>query len=236
MKINLIWKKIRFWGLTNYCTCCNSKVRFFLPFGNPVRKNACCPICGSLERQRLMMLSIKQLKFDSSTKILHVAPETCIYNYLSRQRNIKYYPGDNFQPGYTYKKNTQDIDLLNLPFDSNCFDLVICSHVLEHIPDDQKAINEILRVLKVNGKAFIQVPIDNNREITFEDLTITDPSEREKLFGQYDHVRQYGRDFKTKLAETGGDATIINSSDFPSNLSGKYGFLKHEQLFILKKK
>jgi SAM-dependent methyltransferase len=87
--------------------------------------------------------------------------------------------------------------------DDNRFDLVFCNHVLEHIPDDRKAMIEIYRVLKPGGTAILQIPLDASRQTTFEDPSVTDPAERARLFGQYDHVRVYGMDFFDRLRETG---------------------------------
>jgi len=90
-------------------------------------------------------------------------------------------------------------DICKLPFDDNSFDIILCNHVLEHIPDDTKAMQELYRVLKVGGMGILQIPQDLARETTFEDDSITDKKERAKIFGQYDHVRVYGRDYFDKL-------------------------------------
>lgn len=94
-------------------------------------------------------------------------------------------------------------DICNLPFQNNEFDFIICNHVLEHIPHDTKAMQEIYRVLAPGGTAILQVPYKADRERTFEDNSITDPKERAKIFGQYDHVRVYGMDYFTKLESIG---------------------------------
>ncbi|HSM63218.1 MAG TPA: methyltransferase domain-containing protein, partial [Gillisia sp.] len=93
--------------------------------------------------------------------------------------------------------------ICNLPFEDNSFDFILCNHVLEHIPDDTKAMKELYRILKKGGTAILQIPQDLSREHTFEDNSITSRKERAKIFGQYDHVRVYGRDYFDKLRSIG---------------------------------
>ncbi len=94
-------------------------------------------------------------------------------------------------------------DICDLPFSNNEFDFIICNHVLEHIPDDTKAMQELYRILKPGGLAILQVPYNSDLEKTFEDDSITDPKERARIFGQYDHVRVYGMDYFEKLRSIG---------------------------------
>ena len=109
-------------------------------------------------------------------------------------------------------------DICALPFADNSFDLVLCNHVLEHIPADNKAMEELYRIIKKGGTLIAQVPLNENAETTFEDNSITDPVERTKIFGQYDHVRVYGKDYYTRLEQAGFKAEGI---DFLSTLSPK---------------
>lgn len=106
-------------------------------------------------------------------------------------------------------------DICDLPFEDNSYDFILCNHVLEHISDDTKAMQELYRVLKKGGTAILQIPQDLEREKTFEDDSITDPKERAKIFGQYDHVRVYGRDFFDKLREIGFS---VEEVDYTQNL------------------
>ncbi|MBT8269766.1 MAG: methyltransferase domain-containing protein, partial [Bacteroidia bacterium] len=107
-------------------------------------------------------------------------------------------------------------DICDLPFDDDSYDFIICNHVLEHIPDDRKAMSELLRILKPGGRAILQIPQDMEREETYEDPSITDPKEREKHFGQYDHVRVYGRDYFDRLRSVGFK---VEEVDYTSALS-----------------
>ena len=124
-------------------------------------------------------------------------------------------------------------DLTNLPFEDNRFDLILCNHVLEHVTDDHKAISEIFRVLKKEGKAILQVPIDQNRINTFEDFSITDPKERTKNFGQYDHVRIYGTDFFDRLEKAGFKTEKIDfTAELTSEEIEKFALIKGELIPI----
>ena len=177
--------------------------RKFLPYGyDKQRENALSPSTLSLERHRLLWLYLKnETSFFSSgkkLKVLHIAPEQCFLQLFKKQNNLDYITSDLESPIADVKA-----DICDLPFDDNSFDVVFCNHVLEHIPDDTKAMEELYRVLKNNGFGIFQIPQDLNRAITFEDDSITDPKERAKIFGQYDHVRVYGRDYFDKLRSIG---------------------------------
>lgn len=177
--------------------------KLFLPYGyGNQRNNVLSPSTLSLERHRLLWLYLNNETdfFTSKIKknVLHFAPEQAFYKRFRNQKNIVYTTTDLFSPLADVKA-----DICNLPFDDNQYDLILCNHVLEHIPDDTKAMQELLRVLKPGGMAILQIPQDLNREQTFADDTITDQKERAKLFGQYDHVRVYGRDYFDKLRSIG---------------------------------
>lgn len=186
------------------CPFCGWKGQSFLPNGLEVRKNSRCPKCDSLERHRLYYLYLKEnLPTDRTVKTLHFAPEKILTGLFKSLGNIDYLSAD-LNPSKAMIKQ----DITNITFPDNTFDFIFCSHVLEHVPDDHKAMKELHRVLKPNGFAILQVPIKSNfngREIvkTYEDFSITDPKEREKAFGQHDHVRVYGRDFKERLEKAG---------------------------------
>ena len=177
--------------------------RKFLPYGySKQRKNALSPSTLSLERHRLMWLFLKNETsfFTSSKKIktLHIAPEQCFLKIFKKQKNLDYITSDLESPIADVKA-----DICNLHFKDDSFDVVFCNHVLEHIPDDKKAMQELFRVLKKGGFGVFQIPQDMSRENTFEDASITDKQERTKIFGQYDHVRVYGRDYFNKLRSVG---------------------------------
>ena len=177
--------------------------RKFLPYGyGKQRENALSPSTLSLERHRLMWLFLKdETNFFTSTKklkVLHIAPEQCFLDLFRKQKNLDYITSDLESPIADVKA-----DICDLPFQENEFDVVFCNHVLEHIPNDTKAIQELFRVMKKGGFGIFQIPQDLSREKTFEDDSITDKKQRAKIFGQYDHVRIYGRDYFNKLRSVG---------------------------------
>ena len=173
----------------------------FLPYGyGTQRNNVLAPGTLSLERHRLLWLYLQNETdfFSAPKKVLHFAPEQAFYNRFRNQKNLDYTTTDLLSPLADVKA-----DICNLPFEDNAYDIILCNHVLEHIPDDLKAMQELYRVLKPGGMGIFQIPQDLNREITFEDDSITDRNERAKIFGQYDHVRVYGRDYFDKLRNVG---------------------------------
>ena len=177
--------------------------KMFLPYGyGTQRNNVLSPSTLSLERHRLLWLYLND-KTDFFTsiekkKVLHFAPEQAFYKLFRNQKNIDYTTTDLLSPLADVKA-----DICNLPFEDNSYDTIFCNHVLEHIPDDTKAIQELFRVLKPGGMAILQIPQDLKREVTFADDSITDQKERAAIFGQYDHVRIYGRDYFDKLRSIG---------------------------------
>jgi SAM-dependent methyltransferase len=180
------------------------------------RRAAGCYQCHSRDRERLLYAFIIEelnLPQNKNISILHIAPEPKLSNILLQQNFDEYICGDLFTPGYTYPAHVQNMNVLDLPFEDHHFDLVICNHVLEHIPEDSKAMQELQRVLKPKGKAILQVPISQNTMETEEDFTISDPKKREELFGQFDHVRIYGQDYVQRLESAGFIVDRINISD-----------------------
>ncbi|MBL6646591.1 MAG: methyltransferase domain-containing protein [Flavobacteriaceae bacterium] len=182
--------------------------RSFLPYGyEKTRQNVLSPGTLSLERHRLFWLYlVKETDFFSQTaKVLHLAPEQAFLERFKKLKNLDYITADIESPLADVKA-----DICNLPFENDSFDWVFCNHVLEHIEDDRKALSELFRVMKPNGKAILQVPLDTEREHTYEDFNIKEPSERARVFGQYDHVRIYGLDYLNRLKDAGFDASIIS--------------------------
>jgi len=211
----------------------NKSFRKFLPYGYEVqRQNVLSPSTLSLERHRLLWLYLTNETnfFTSKKKVLHMAPEQC---FLSRFKklNHEYITADIDSPIADVKA-----DIVNLPFTDNSFDVVLCNHVLEHIQDDTKAMKELFRVMKKGGMGIFQVPQDLNRDVTFEDNSITDPKERAKIFGQYDHVRVYGRDYFDKLRSVGFKVEEVNySQKVSSELSSRYRLMEGELLPVVSK-
>ena len=208
--------------------------RKFLPYGYVnQRPNALSPGTLSLERHRLLWLYLKNETdfFTSKLKILHIAPEQAFFKFLKSLNNKNYITFDLNSPLADIKG-----DICNMPFDDNFFDLILCNHVLEHIEDDNKAMNELYRVLNKNGTAILQVPIDLKKQITYEDINIKTEKERIEKFGQYDHVRIYGLDYFNKLEKIGFQ---VEKNKYATKFSEieieKYGIVENEIIPVCKK-
>ncbi|MEM9000742.1 MAG: class I SAM-dependent methyltransferase [Bacteroidota bacterium] len=208
--------------------------RTFLPYGyeNP-RENVLSPSTLSLERHRLLWLYLKNETsfFTNGHKVLHFAPEQAFYNRFKKLENLDYVTTDLNSPLADVKA-----DICNLPFGDAVFDVILCNHVLEHIPDDSKAMRELYRILKPGGWGVFQIPQDLSRQTTFEDDTITDKKERAKIFGQYDHVRIYGWDYFEKLRAIGFTVEAIDyTAALPKEVIERYRLAKGEIIPLVKK-
>ena len=229
-------------GNTVECTICKSKYKLFRPYGIVERKNARCPSCNSLERHRLLWKYLNEktdlLKVKDPIKVLHFAPEAFFYKIFDNMSHIDYVPCDLFTEKYRYlgKAEVQRIDITNIKYEDNYFDFIICNHVLEHIPDDMLAISELYRVMKKGGFGIFQVPINYDLEYTYEDKSLITPEERLDAFGQEDHVRIYGRDYKCRLEQEGIEVLV---DDFIKTFSEvelfKFGFEADELIYYCKK-
>lgn len=230
-------------GDTYHCPICGYNSKDLAPIGHDVpvlkekevvgagRRNAGCYKCGSSDRERLIFTYIKEelnIFGNKKLKILHLAPEKNISTVLVKIGFENYICGDLFAEGYNYPNYVQNINVLNIPFPDNYFDLIICNHLLEHVPNDIDAMKELYRVLKNDGQAILQVPISNNSEKTFEDFSVTDPKEREIVFGQFDHVRIYGQDYADRLKSVGFKVGEI----YISGKYSKYGLNPKEGIFL----
>ena len=182
-----------------YCNCCEKSFEKFMPKGNQKRLNALCPSCGSLERTRLLLayLQNETTVFKKHQRVLHITPEKALSKHL-KAADIDYVDGD-INPNLA----THVVDLTNIQFPNDSFDLIICSHVLGHIDDEPKAIQEMKRVLKRGAFALIMTVIDSTAKRTFEDVSITDPEDRLINFGEADLVRLHGCDFADRLKAQG---------------------------------
>ena len=231
----------KFKGNNVCCTICGSNYKIFDTVGKPPRTNARCLECNSLERHRLLNEYLKtktDLFNEEGAKLLHFAPEKTFYNLFKDLDNIEYYPCDLDAERFKFQNGKKIIkaDIRDIPFKSDSFDAVICNHVLEHIDDDVKAINEVYRVLKKGGWAILQVPIDMSLEKTYEDFSITSNEGREKAFGQFDHVRIYGKDYAERLKVGGFNVIEDNYIDTFSDAEiFRLGLTKGEIIFFCKK-
>jgi SAM-dependent methyltransferase len=211
-----------------------SSYRKFLPYGyQNIRPNALCPGTLSLERHRLLWLYLqfKTTLLTDTLKVLHIAPEQVFYKKFKSFTNWDYTTTDLYSPLADIKA-----DICALPFEDETFDLILCNHVLEHIPDDHKAMSELYRVLKKGGTLIAQVPLEEGRLKSFEDDSITDKKKRTEIFGQYDHVRLYGMDYYQRLESIGFQTEAV---DFLKELSEeeiiRYALPKKEDIPVARK-
>jgi SAM-dependent methyltransferase len=189
-------------GSTVWCPCCEKSFRKFARFHG---ENVQCPSCGSLMRHRAMLLYLRdELRLPEHGRILEIAPEIAFQQWLASQNGRDYVSLDLDSPLAEIHA-----DITDLPLEDNSFDLILCLHVLEHVPDDHKAIAELSRVLRPGGKALVQVPIWPVPS-TFEDPTATTATQRERLFGQYDHVRVCGPDYHLRLEAAGFEVEQVD--------------------------
>ena len=188
------------------CPVCGAKYRKFLPFGYvQPRPNALCPKCLSLERHRLLLLYLTRDTdlLTAFPRTLHIAPEVCIMRHL--KPHYKSHPGQYVTADLESPLADLHFDVQQIPLAAGSVDVVICNHIMEHVADDRRAMRELHRVLKPGGWGIVLSPVDRDYEQTYEDDSITDPEERTRIFGQYDHRRIYGADYTDRLREAGID-------------------------------
>ncbi|MBE6207940.1 MAG: methyltransferase domain-containing protein [Rikenellaceae bacterium] len=199
------------------CPLCGRRYRKLLPYGYVTsRENALCPHCLSLERHRLLWLYLERetTLFESLPRLLHIAPEVCLMRHLKPHYKSSpecYQTADLESP-----LADLHFDIQQIPLADESFDVVICNHLMEHVEDDLRAMRELHRILKRGGWGVLLSPVDLQRATTFEDDSITDPKERTRIFGQYDHRRLYGNDFADRLREAGFE---VEDLDYAARLT-----------------
>ncbi|MFW9867186.1 MAG: class I SAM-dependent methyltransferase [Candidatus Thorarchaeota archaeon] len=201
--LNSIYTRIKlsyYSGKNLYCPCCENFFRKFYPHGHAFRSTAKCPNCGSLERHRLLLLYLynKTLFFSEKIRVLHFTPSYALERRFKKMANLDYITTALNNPRAMIR-----MDITNIKFPDENFDVILCYHILEHVKNDQRAMQELYRILKPNGWAIIQVPIDFNLKNTFEDPMIISAKDREYYYGHRNHLRRYGRDYIEKLERVG---------------------------------
>lgn len=246
-RLSAYYMRVKYFGWKYRCPFCGGSYRRFYPagFDFPVlkeqdivgaglRENVRCPGCSSSNRERLIYLYLANEKGsnDRTLSVLHVAPEPRLQRLLKGRPNITHVSVDIASPDADRK-----MDIRKLEFPDESFDIVLCNHVLEHVPEDDVAMKEILRVLRPGGFAILQVPISLKLERTFEDPTVTDPKERERVFGQSDHIRIYARDYRDRLARAGFSVEVLDyAGKLGKEATMKYSLDPRESLYIATKK
>lgn len=223
-------------GRGRECPICGARRRRFLPYGYvSSREDALCPRCLSLERHRLLWLWLERETDFMSTKprLLHIAPEVSLMRRLKRiyKGTENYITADLCSP-----LAKMHFDVQNIPLADKSVDAVICNHLLEHVDDDKQAMRELHRIMRRGGWGVVLSPVDQAREHTFEDPSVTDPAERTRLFGQYDHRRIYGRDYADRLREAGFEVEIEHYARRFSDDERRRYALRDEPLYIVRSK
>ncbi len=198
-----------FYGTGRFCPVCGKSSRRFRRYGRVLREDAQCVRCDALERHRFLWLFLSQKTdlFDGKSKtVLHVAPEPCFEARFKDRLGARYLTADLFNPRAMVK-----MDITDIHYPDESFDVVYCSHVLEHVLDDRQAMREFARVLKTDGWAILLVPITS--DTTFEDSSVVEPQDRLRVFGQEDHVRKYGPDYVDRLRDAGFRVATTNVED-----------------------
>jgi SAM-dependent methyltransferase len=228
LKLPETWRRFLFRSEAHYCPVCQNPVRKFLPWGDIA--HVWCPICGAFERHRLAWLFFQQKTnlFDPSPKrMLHIAPEPVLETRFRSVPNLSYLSVD-----LQSSRAMERMDITDIRYPEGAFDVICCSHVLEHVPEDRKAMRELYRVLKSGGWAILMVPLIIER--TIEDPSITRPEDRERLFGQYDHVRVYGPDFSERLQKARFKVTIFRAAELVDDVN-RVGIPASEVVFYCEK-
>lgn len=209
--------------------------------GSGYRENCTCPRCYSKDRDRLIHLYLEKKTriFTDAHRVLHIAPEAWLKELFQSLPHIHYTNGvkDGENMAYYYDRMTRYLDITDLEMKDDFYDTIVCNHVLEHIPDDITAMKEIFRVLKPGGWAILQVPYSAILDQTYEDSSIVSPADREKYFGQFDHVRIYGNDYVQRLHSSGFMVEQFNPVNeiWGKEYVSKYALNPKENLFIAHK-
>ncbi len=221
-------------GRGRECPICGARRRRFLPYGYvESREDALCPKCLSLERHRLLWLYLDretELLTHRGQRVLHIAPEVCYISRLRKKLGKEYITADLESP-----LANMHFDVQSIPLEDNYTDVILCNHIMEHIEDDIKAMRELHRVMRPGGWGVILSPVEQDRAETFEDDSITDPEERTRIFGQYDHRRIYGRDYAERLRTAGFKVAEINYIDTLSESEKNLYALRAEVIYRVSK-
>jgi SAM-dependent methyltransferase len=233
------------------CVVCGASVRQLLTQGHdyPVlreldvvggqrKEHDECPICHANDRVRLVYLYVRTRThlLSGPARLLHLAPELGLADVFRAAADLDYVPADLDRQRYRHLPELISFDLQSAPLPDRSFDWIICNHVLEHIPDDRKAMREIRRLLKPGGAAILQVPLALALDRTIEDASVTDEAERIRRFGQRDHVRLYGPDYYDRLQEAGLEVELWDAFREEPVLAQAWNLNRRERLTIARRR
>lgn len=228
----------------HYCILCGKNIETFLPYGvetelfrnhrivgGGVREHALCPSCGSIDRDRwcLFVLTHYTSILEKPCTVLHFAPEKGIAQFISTNKECRYYSADLIS-----ERAMMQMDLREILFQNSTFDYIIVNHVLEHVKDEKSVIGELKRVLKQDGVMILSFPVCLDQD-TYEESNALTKEERLSHFGQEDHVRLYGRDFKERLESYGLSVEVkIPEQELSYTEIEKYGFIQNDIILLCK--
>ncbi len=234
------------------CSICGNREKEYLPLSDFYRENMekygykyfyqgemtahqtyQCSVCGASDRERLYAYWLKQkLEKQVGLKMIHFAPEHTLSNWIKQNYKFKYETADLMMEGVDHK-----VDMLDMPFEDTSFDAFICSHVLEHVDDDKKAVSELYRILKPNGWGILMAPVCTAITHTQEDKSHTTEEERWRYYGQNDHVRLYSHDgFVEAISSSGFKVYQLGIEHFGKQIFKKLGLKESSILYIVEKK
>lgn len=223
-------RAVPFLGRRHVCPCCDWHVRAFTHggFSWRTRHHGYCPRCNAKARHRRIWLHLRDHTdlFTTPTRLFHVSPKYALSRRLAHIPTITYVGAD-----ITRRADLTILtDLTSTALRTASMDAVVCVHVLEHIQDDKAAIAELRRVLRPGGWAVISVPVRPDGP-TLEDPSIVSPEDRERVFGEPNHVRLYGFDLADRLRDAGFNVTVDRASEIPDDVRQRYGLLDDENIF-----
>lgn len=231
MLIDMIYgvRSMKYRGNSVFCPVCQGSFSGFVD-----SSVGSCPACGAGARHRFFFLYLQSRTnfFSERLKVLHFAPEHCFFRRFRKIANIDYLSADLNSP-----RAMKKVDMTAIPFADESFDVILSSHVLEHVPDDRKAMRELCRVQKKGGWSIHLVPIDYSREKTYEDASVNSDELRQRIYGHHDHKRIYGKDYGKRLQDAGFNVHVI---DFCAELSGEerkeYGLRESGKIYLCEKR
>lgn len=248
--LRVLGRRAVFFGTRQTCPLCLSQISRYRSHGGiaPVaeevrvvgamrRENDRCPVCHGVDRTRMTMLFLEKTYGAAlkSQRILHVAPEWGLYRYFQRRGVSGYTPCDLDLFRYRHIRTVRKVDCTSLPFPDESHDIIVCSHVLEHVRDDHAALSEFHRVLRPGGRAILQVPLALDRPETDEDPLVVTPRAREARFCQWDHVRLYGQDYGIRLQRAGFELELYDPFALHADDAEALHLNRLERLFVVRR-
>lgn len=247
-KIRKLFYGLQFIGDGHQCYICKKKLRRFVPYGRGIKavplllrelrvvgsdvENFSCPHCDCTDRERHLSMYFDRLQLWSRIRggaVIHFAPEVQLSELIKQAAPGLYVKAD-LNPK---TPDTQKIDITKVPYPDGTFDVVVCNHVLEHLPSDAEALSEISRVLKPGGIAIVQTPFSPLLDTSIVSPLINDDQLRRRYYGEVDHYRLYGNDLFEKFRHAGLTVTLFSHNDVLKDYDHRYYGVNPEEDLIL---